>query len=194
MNTTSRIVQNNILRSEQLPAVEIKVNPEFTYIGSTRFILYDVAHVEQHHFVITDAAKRLERLLWFQFEGYLDNNQHRYRYPPMGTMMLNGLSFLHDADVLNIDEDYRERPTSDSAHVVDFLKEQGYIVGGDTMFKRMVWLDADLRNELMIIYSEDLGPTGLRAADLAEGGRQADQWRSISEALHQRALVSFSVG
>jgi hypothetical protein len=193
MELTPRIVQENILRSARLPAVEIRVDPQFVYAGRTSFILYDVAHVEQHHFVVADAGKRVERLLWFQFEGYLDNNEHRYRYPPMGTMTLNGLTFLHDADVLNIDEDYRERPTSDSAHVVDFLKARGYSFGGDTMFKRMVWLDPDLRNELMIIYSEDLGSTGFRIEDLAKGGPHAGQWSAISDTLHQRALASFSV-
>jgi hypothetical protein len=193
MKPNPRTVQENRLRSEELPAVEIKVDPEFSYAGSTSFTLYDVAHAEQHHFVVADVEKRVERLLWFQFEGYLDNNQHRYRYPPMGTVTLNGLAFLHDADVLNIDEDYRERPTSDSAHVVDFLRQRGYTFGGDTMFKRLVWLGPDLRDELMIIYSEDLTPTGFRAADLSEGGPQADRWSSISEALYRRALASFSV-
>ena len=121
MQSTPRTVEKSILYSERMPAAKIKIGPEFTYAGSARFILYDVAHVEQHHFVVADAGKRVERLLWFQFEGYLDNNEHRYNYPPMGTMTLNGLTFLHDEDILNIDEDYRERPTSDSAHVVDFL-------------------------------------------------------------------------
>ena len=65
MEPTPRTIQKNVLRSERLPAVEIKVDPEFTYAGSTSFILYDVAHVEQHHFVVADAANRVERLLWF---------------------------------------------------------------------------------------------------------------------------------
>jgi len=143
--------------------------------------------------VVVDAERRIERLLWFQFEGYLENNDRRYRYPPMETLSLHGFTFLHDAGAFNIDEDYRERPTSDSAHVVDFLRDKGYTFGGDTMFKRLVWLDPDLRNELMIIYSEDLRPTGFRAAELTEGGPQAEKWSSISEALHQRALASFSV-
>jgi hypothetical protein len=193
MQSTPRTVEKSILYSERMPAAKIKIGPEFTYAGSARFILYDVAHVEQHHFVVADAGKRVERLLWFQFEGYLDNNEHRYNYPPMGTMTLNGLTFLHDEDILNIDEDYRERPTSDSAHVVDFLKQQGYSFGGDTMFKRLVWLDAGLRNELMIIYSEDLAPTGFQVGDLAKGGPRADQWSAISQALHRHALASFSV-
>ena len=80
----------------------------------------------------------------------------------MEALTLNGFTFLHNSYVLNIEDVYRERPTSDSAHVVDFLKEKGYVLSGDMMSKRMVWLDAALRNELMIIYSEILDPTGYR--------------------------------
>lgn len=188
-----RIVHNNLLVSESLPAAKFRVDPRFTYIGSTSFILYELAHAEQHHFVVADAGKRVERLLWFQFEGYLDTNEHTYRYPPMEAMTINGLTFLHDADVLNIEEDYRERPTSDSAHVVDFLNAQGYTLGGDAMFKRMVWLDESLRDELMIIYSEDLSRTGFQLTDLRQGDSHTDKWGPASAALHERALASFSV-
>lgn len=188
-----RIVHNNLLVSERLPAARVRVDPRFTYVGSTSFILYEIAHAEQHHFVVADAGKRVERLLWFQFEGYLNTNERTYRYPPMEAMTISGLTFLHDADVLNIEEDYRERPTSDSAHVVDFLKEQGYTLGGDTLFKRMVWLDENLRNELMIIYSEDLSLTGFQLTDLRQGDSHTGQWSSISAALHERALASFAV-
>jgi hypothetical protein len=188
-----RTGQNTILRSEKLPAVDIQIDPAFRYVGATSFILYDLARVEQHHFVVADAERHIERLLWFQFEGYLDNNDHHYRYPPMETMTIGGLNFLHDSDVLNIDEDYRERPTSDSAHVVDFMQEKGYSLIGETMFKRLVWLDANLRNELMIIYSEDLRSTGVRPFDLSKEGPAAAEWEGISRALHERALSSFKI-
>lgn len=189
-----RTGQDTLLRSEKLPTIKIRIDPRFKYAGSTSFILYEIARVEQHHFVVANAGRRVEQLLWFQFEGYLEDNDRRYRYPPMERMTIDGLTFLHDAGVLNIDEDYKERPTSDSAHVVEFMKAHGYTLDGDTMFKRLVWLDPDLRNELMIIYSEDLRPTGFRAADLAEGGSQSEHWSSMSEALHRRALASFSAG
>ena len=193
MTLAQRNVQNNVLLSESLPAARFQIDPQFTYVGNTSFILYRVAHVEQHHFVIASTAKRVERLLWFQFEGYLDNNEHTYRYTDMEAITLKDLTFLHDADVMNIDDDYKERPTSDSAHAADFLKEKGYILEGDTMFKRMVWLDADLRNELMIIYSEDLSATGFRVSDLTKGGSDTDKWSSISKVLHKRTLASFAV-
>ena len=191
MAFVQRTGDTTILRSGKLPAVEIRIDPAFKYVGATSFILYGLAHVEQHHFVIADGERRIKRLLWFQFEGYLDNNERTYRYPGMETITLNTLPFLHDADVLNIDADYAERPTSDSAHVVDYLKQNGYTLTGDAMFKRLVWLDAGLRNELMIIYSEDLRPTGFRSSDLSKEGGAAAEWEGISRALHERALSSF---
>lgn len=193
MTSPQRSVQNNMLRSEELPAIQIKIDPQFTYVGNTNFILYDVAHVEQHHFIVTDAQKRVQRRLWFQFEGYLDNNDHKYNYSGMEPLTLNGFIFLYNSYVLNIEDAYRERPTSDSAHVVDFLIEKGYVFSGDLMSKRMVWLDADLRNELMIIYSEILDPTGYHASDLTEGGPSGAEWPALSQALHERALASFTI-
>lgn len=185
---------DTILRSEKLPAVSIGIDPRFKYVGGTSFILYELARAEQHHFVVADAQRRVEQLLWFQFEGYLENNDHRYSYPTsMKTITLGGLEFLHDSDVLNIDEDYRDRPTSDSAHVVNFMKDKGYRLEGDTMFKRLVWLDANRRNELMIIYSETLEPTGYRPSDLAQGGPAAAEWTAISRGLEERALASFKI-
>jgi hypothetical protein len=39
----------------------------------------------------------------------------------------------------------------------------------------------------MIIYGEDLAPTGLTAADLRQGGKAYDQWPVIEQGLVQRA-------
>jgi hypothetical protein len=193
MKYSPRTVENNLLISEGLPEARFQVGPQFTCVGNTVFTLYNAAHVEQHHFVFADTAKRVERLLWFQFEGYFDTNQYRYDYPGMETMTLDSLTFLHDADVMNVDADYTDRPDSDSAHALDFIKQEGYTLEGDVMYKRLVWLDPDLRNELMIIYSEDLLPTGFRIADLAEGSQAIDRRNSLFRDLHERALSSFRV-
>jgi hypothetical protein len=188
-----RTGQDTILRSDRLPAIKIQIDPEFKYVGSTSFILYEVARVEQHHFVIPDAERRVVRQLWFQFEGYLDNNTRTYNYSGMEPLNLNGFPFLHNAEPFNIEESYEARPTSDLAHVVDFLREKGYLLTGDMMYHRMVWLDADLRNELMIIYSEVLDTTGYHLADVAEGGPAASEWAALSKALQERSLSSFKI-
>lgn len=188
-----RTGQDTILRSERLPAIEIQIDAEFKYAGATSFILYDICHVEQHHFVVADAQRRILRQLWFQFEGYLENNNHIYDYSGLESLQLNGLPFVHDLYTINIEEVYATRPTSDYAHVIDFLKEKGYRLSGDMMSHRMVWLDADLRNELMIIYWEALDATGYRASDLAENGPAAAEWIPISQALQNRSLSSFKI-
>ena len=188
-----RTGQTQTLRSEQLPAIEIQIDPEFRYVGSTSFILYDVAHAEQHHFIVADAERRVLRRLWFQFEGFLADNNHRYDYSGLETLTIHGFTFRHNAYPMNIEEVYRERPTSDSAHAVDFLKEKGYLLSGDLMSHRIVWLDPDRRNELMIIYSEALGPTGYHASELSEGGPAAAEWPALSKALQERSLASFTV-
>jgi hypothetical protein len=152
-----------------------------------------VAHAEQHHFVIADAERRVLRRLWFQFEGFLENNNHTYNYSGMDTLTLNSFRFLHNTYPMNIEEVYAARPTSDSAHAVDFLKEKGYLLAGDIMSHRMVWLDEARRNELMIIYSENLDPTGYRLYDIAEGGPAATEWPALSRALQERSLSSLKI-
>jgi hypothetical protein len=155
-----RTDQTTILRSEKLPVINIQVDPEFKYVGSTSFILYDICRVEQHHFVVADAERRIVRQLWFQFDGYLE---------------------------------YEARPTSDYAHVVDFLKDKGYLLTGDMIAHRMIWLDTDLRNELMIIHWETLDGTGYRISDVTEGGPATDQWPALSESLQERSRSSFQI-
>ena len=188
-----RTGQDTVLRSEKLPVIAIQIDPAFKYVGSTSFILYNVAHVEQHHFVAADAGRRVLRQLWFQFEGYLENNSRTYNYSGMDTLNINSFTFLHNAYPLNIEESYAARPTSDSAHVVDFLREKGYWLTGDIMSHRMVWLDPDRRNELMIIYSEGLDATGYRPSDPAEGGPAASEWEALSRGLQERSLSSFKI-
>ena len=47
-------------------------------------------------------------------------------------------------------------------------------------------LDEQKRKELMIIYGEDLTPTGFTAADLKKGGKAYDQWPGIEKGLLER--------
>jgi hypothetical protein len=193
MAFVQRTGQETTLRSEKLPAIDIQINPDFRYVGSTSFILYDIAHVEQHHFVVADVERRVLRQLWFQFEGYLENNNRTYNYRGMDRLNLNGFNFLHDAYPMNVEEAYEARSTSDFAHVVDFLKEKGYLLTGDIIYHRMVWLEADLRNELMIIYSEVMDTTRYRLSDIAEGSPAAAEWSALSQALQERSLSSFKI-
>jgi len=51
--------------------VTVQVPAVATYVGSERFNLYGVADAEVHVFIEADAAKRMKKLYWIQFESYL---------------------------------------------------------------------------------------------------------------------------
>src|SRR4051812_35220338 len=75
-----RSVKNQELISTGLPAIKIRFDKPFKYVGQQSFVLYDVANAEQHFFVDADKEGRIKRLYWIQFEGYLPDNSHTYRY------------------------------------------------------------------------------------------------------------------
>jgi hypothetical protein len=177
-----------------LPAVKIEFDKGFKYVGGHDFILYEVARAEQHFFVDADKEGRIKRMYWVQFEGYLPTNTHAYRYKVNKTANIGGLEFIADASARNI-KGNPGRPDSDGSRARAFLEGKGYrMASDDVMSQRLVHLvDEAKRNELMIIYMEDLSGKGLTAADLAAGGRAADQWDEISKGLLDRAVNGMKI-
>jgi hypothetical protein len=55
-------------------------------------------------------------------------------------------------------------------------------------------LDRTRRKELMIIYGEDLAPTGFSAADLKENDKARREWPAIEQGLLERAEKSLTLG
>lgn len=143
---------------------------------------------EQHFFVDADENKQINRLYWIQFEGYLPDNQHTYRYQGKKKASLGKFEFFADAAARKSGPS--SRPDSDSAMFLKFVKEKGYhMAEGDYLSQRLVHLiDDKKRDELMIIYLESLAPMKLTAADLARTGKAASQWEGIAEKLLQRTL------
>ena len=185
----ARSVKDQVLTSTEMPAVRIEFDKGFKYVGNHSFILYDVAHAEQHFFLDADKEGRVKRMYWVQFEGYLPSNTHTYRYKVNKTANIGGLEFVADAYARNI-KGNPGRPDSDSARARAFLESKGYrMASDDVLSQRLVHLvDEAKRNELMIIYMEDLSGMGLTAADIAEGGRAAARWEEISNGLLERAV------
>ena len=190
----SRTVKGRVLTSTAMPALRLEFDKEFKYIGNQDFILYDVARAEQHFFVDADKQGRIKRLYWVQFEGYLPSNTHTYRYKPNKTVDISGLDFIADAAARNMKINL-SRPDSDGARARAFLESKGYrMASDDVLWQRLVHLvDETKRNELMIIYMEDLSGTGLKASDLWQGGRAASQWDDLSKQLLDRAVKNMKV-
>ncbi len=190
----TRSVKGQTLTSTAMPAVSLKFDKKFKYAGTHDFILYDVARAEQHFFVDADKQGRVKRMYWVQFEGYLPSNSHTYKYKVNKSVRIGGLDFIADAYARNIKAN-PGRPDSDGSRARGFLESKGYrLASDDVLSQRLVYLvDAEKRNELMIIYLEDLSAMGLTAADFETGGSAASRWDEISSGLLERATKGMTI-
>jgi hypothetical protein len=188
-----RTVEGGVLISRRDPAIRLAFAGAVEYAGADRWVLYDVADCEVHVFVEAGAQRRVKRLYWVQFEGYLPDVPHRYEYDSPGRVTMGGLEFFADGGAQRSDAPYR-RPDSDREHVVNLITAKGYRLPEALMIQRFVHLTDDTRRrELMIIYAEDLAPTGHSVDDLREGGKAADRWPKIEKALRRRALAGIKL-
>jgi hypothetical protein len=196
----TRTVSGQVLKSKDTPAVRLEFDKAFKYAGGHSFVLYDVANAEQHFFVDADKEGRIKRFYWVQFEGYLPTNTHSYNYKSPKIVNIGGFDFFADAFPRSLKEN-TGRPDSDANRARAFLASKGFKMGGtEVLSQRLVHLvDQAKRNELMIIYIEDLSTLGagdgggLTAADLSEGGSAQGRWSEIAQGLLERAQKQMKV-
>lgn len=188
-----RAIAGTVITSAHDPALRIELPATARYIGAARWDLYGMADCELHVFVDADARKNVQRLYWVQFEGYLPTRpelHHTYDSPQHTT--LGGLDFY--VDTWAQARDSKTEAGGDGEHVRALIRDKGYTRPADMMVVRLVHLlDADKRKELMLIYGEDLAPTGFTAADLSEGGKAHAQWAAIQAGLVERARKAVGI-
>ncbi|MDQ6652284.1 MAG: hypothetical protein M3Y84_06035 [Acidobacteriota bacterium] len=155
----TRCVKGQILTSTSLPAIRVKFDKAFKYVGSQQFILYDRAQVEQHFFVDAGNQQRIKRMYMVQFEGYLPNINATYDYPVTKTVNLGGQTYILNAESIpNVSAALKQNPQSDVARAALFLETKGYRVSESIIFQRFVRLvDEAKRNEFILLYVEDAG-------------------------------------
>ena len=191
----TRTVTDHVLTSKSTPAVRLEFDPAFKYAGAQSFVLYDVANAEQHFFVDADKDGRIKRFYWIQFEGYLPTNTHTYNYKSNHTADIGDFRFFVDTYARSVKPGDPGRPNSDGAYTRAFLASKGFqMPGPELVYVRLVHMtDETKRNELMIIYMEDLSEQGLTAADLAEGGAARGRWAEVEKGILERALKYMKV-
>jgi hypothetical protein len=182
-----RVENNNVIISERDPKVRIELPKSVQYVGADRWELLGIADCELHAFVEADTQKNVQRLYWVQFEAYLPSKpklHHRYDSPQRAT--IGDLDFY--VDTWTSTNDKKPGAGSDVEHIKALIRAKRYKMPAGMMYVRLVHLlDEQKRKELMIIYGEDLAPTGFTAADLKKGGKAYDQWPVIEKSLVERA-------
>jgi hypothetical protein len=185
------MVQGTTITSMRDPAIKITLPAVAQYVGSDRWDLYNVADAEIQVFVEADAQKKVQRLYWVQFEAYLPDNTHSYDYPFKEKLTHAGLDF--DVTTSFGATNRPTKPGSDREHVVALLNKAGYLIGAESMNLRLVnMVDDSKRKELMIIYAEDLAPSGFTAEKLKTPEGEA-KWRELKAGLIERALERIKI-
>jgi hypothetical protein len=182
-----RRVQGNVITSDRDPSLQIELPAQVRYVGADRWILYGVADCEVHVFVKADAQKVVQKMYWIQFEAYLPSKpDSRYNYNSPQTLKLAGLDF--DVRVRVGETGDSPKAGSDLEHVRALIQSKGYQLPAGMISARLVHLlDEQKRKELMIIYGEDVKPTGFTATDLLPGGKGYEQWPKIEKDVLQNA-------
>jgi hypothetical protein len=188
-----KVVNNNIIISDRDPKIRIELPTSVWYVGVDRFLLQDIAECELYAFVQIDDQKNVQRLYWIQFEDYLPSKpdlHHQYDSPRHIT--IGGFRFYVDTWAKRTNENITAG--SDEDHIVALILSRGYKMPAGMIFLRLVHLlDEQKRKELMIIYSEDLKPTGFAAADLKKGGKAENLWLTLEDDLLVRATQAIKI-
>ena len=194
-----RVVKDNVLSSERDPQITIEIARPVEYVGADRWVLYGVADCEIHVFVEADAAKRIQRFYWVQFESYLPSRPDaRYDYGESDRRM-NLWGAATWARPFLADTTRTPRPGSDSERVRAILANAGYVAPPHLLAVRLVRLLDDPqgtgygRRELMMIYAEDLAPSGVAADQLTTDGRPNERFTALEGPMIERATTAFAI-
>lgn len=182
-----------VLSSKRFPSTKFEFPAEFLYAGGQRFDLYSVADAEQHFWVESDEQKNVKRLFWIQYEGYYPSNSHTYDYSDQPTRFKHGgLEWLADVSTSRPAAAPKDppRPNSDGSRFRALMKAKGYKLPERYALIRAVTLDEKKRNELMIIYLEDLSIAGQAGASGDEGQASAELQKQMCERFQQRLKVT----
>ncbi len=181
-----RVVDGTTVISARHPRMNVSVPAAAHYVGAERWNLYDVADCEIHVFVEANRRRVVQRFYWVQFEGYLPHLPYNhYDYAKDALRRIQGLDFHVRARFGPTAE--TPRPDSDFERVRNLILESGYTLPPHMMNVRLVHLLDGNRKELMVIYSEDLAPTGYTSEDLRDGDKPAAAWGAVEKVLIERA-------
>jgi hypothetical protein len=163
----------------------VEVPADFQRLGSTTIDLYGVATAEIH--VLADVQDGVaERIYWIQFEGVRADNDHIYDYGgEPWCVEIDGRAFHAGPNHYPRTELTEASEGSDSRTVVELIREAGTELPDALVRVRLVHLDETARNELLILYLEDVKALGTTLGRLDADEAHRDR---VFETLRSRAV------
>jgi len=187
----SRYVEGQKLISTQMPGIALKFSDEFIFVDYQSFTLFKNSKVEQFYFVKADGKKRVNALYTVQFESFLPEINQTYNYKINDSLVINGTSFLHSPVYNKTQAILGDTLKSDVWHRFMGLLFKGYQLPAEVIGHRFIKIvDDTKRNEILIIYNEDIKNTGATASELDKDSIKNGQ---VMSQLLQNALKGFSI-
>jgi hypothetical protein len=138
-------------------------------------------------FVEAYPDKTVKAMYWIQFEAYLPTNEHTYDYSEDEPVTFGGRPFWKSSNFGPTNN--TPRAGGDGERTRQMLSRAGYKLPAERMSVRLVHLvDESRRKELMVIYAEDLAPSGYTAAQLRDGNEPRPEWKAVEQGLVERAM------
>ena len=190
-STIQRQVVDNTIISSALPALEIKVDAAFTFVGVLRFNLKEIGMVER--FIFVDQHNSVTRRYFiFQFEGVLAGVDFTYQYGITSPIQLDNHTYSHSVWVYSNSESAHEDPGAESDQTTRFLQDHGYEVVDTRVMSRFARIvDNDRRHEIIIFYEETLDSLRISIDDYEQ--LSPDRKLAFEQELTERSLASFQV-
>lgn len=206
-NLVSRSVVENVLISNELPAIKIKIDDEFKYLGSFEFEIIassdeypdemkgkPVAAGERFVFSMSDEKGIIEKLFVVQLEGFLPSNDFIYNYNFDKAGFIGNNKYRHNTWFYNGKKSSAENPQSEGAKTIDFLEEKGLKLADELMMSRFVGLASeDRKNEIIIFYFEMLNKKTGYTLDQWENSLPHQEKIKIDSAFVVRSKRSFTI-
>ena len=205
--TALRSFDSGLLLSKADPAMKVRIDPAFEYLGPETFMLGDSHEAERHHFVRRD-ANDVAALLVFQFERILDGvpGQYEFDVPPeehlagsnyrfsAQPVRLGSDDYVHNTWAFSNRESAEQNPGKESDRTLRLLEEHGYQLADGLIMARYVRaVGEDQRKEVIIFYMEPLQRNGYDLSEFPDGGPKLESFDKLSETIVARAHDTFQV-
>lgn len=189
----ARRVEDNVLISDSLPQIKIKVDTVIRFVGSFPFKIKDIAAGERYVFAESE-GKKIKRAVIVQFEGFLPESSEIYRYSFANAMSIGTHKFNHSTFSFTNGDAAKENPEGEAALTESFLKKKGFEIPQAWIVSRFLTLgDESRKYELILFYQEDVQTTGRKFEELSVNDESTDLLKSMAPSLKERALKAMQI-
>ena len=173
--------------------MRMRVDPSFSYLGSSSLEIKSLALAERHYFVDAKAG-RVRRMLVVQFEGFLDSNDEVYRYRLPDPVTLGGQTYGTWVFCYSLSDAVAGDPAAELVDTLRALSEHGLNLEDEQIMARFARIVGDdARHEVLAFYHENVPDLGYSLGELCEEGVVRPRYAGVADGLIQRALASFDI-